>query len=110
MKLSFTLRDMLFRLHGLVQHECKTVHRLQVVGVLNTGLSFQMMRMINPAGYVTVLQRVKRLEVPDSITGIRKIFVLLVVVAQMKVCVCGLLLSVLADSGDSKSLSTAWKW
>lgn len=37
-KLAKALRDMLFRLHGLVDHNEAIVKRLQVVGVFNAGM------------------------------------------------------------------------
>lgn len=38
-KLTKALRDMLFRLHELVDHDNSIVKKLQVVGVLNAGTS-----------------------------------------------------------------------
>lgn len=39
LKLAKALRDMLFRLHELVDHDAAIVKRLQVVGVFNAGMS-----------------------------------------------------------------------
>ncbi|KAA8897473.1 hypothetical protein FN846DRAFT_963666 [Sphaerosporella brunnea] len=85
LKLAKALRDMLFRLHELADHDKAIVKKLQVVGIFNAGLSFQLIRMSNPKGYVSVLQREKRQEVPKSVSDLQKLFPLLKCVAQMKV-------------------------
>ena len=96
---------MLGRLDALVEHDASIVKKLQVVGIFNAGasldgiptrvraglllthpgLSFQLVRMSSPLGYVSVLQREKRQEVPKTVGDFGKLLHLLKCVAQMKV-------------------------
>lgn len=104
-KLVKALRDMLFRLHELVDHDSAIVKKLQVVGVLNagmcpepkpenllftnsylnTGLALQVTHMNNPNGYVSLLQREKLQHVPTGVQDLMKLLTLLKNVSQMKV-------------------------
>ncbi|KAH0614004.1 uncharacterized protein H6S33_005890 [Morchella sextelata] len=83
-KLAKALRDMLFRLHGLVDHDEAVVKKLQVVGVFNAGLSFQLIRMSHPKGFVCLLNAEKMQQVPNSVQELVKLFKVLMNVALMK--------------------------
>lgn len=84
-KLAKALRDMLFRLHELVDNDETIVKKLQVVGVTNAGLSFQYVRMSHPNGYVCLLQREKLQQVPKVVQGVVDLLHLLMNVVQVKV-------------------------
>lgn len=103
-KLTKALRDMLFRLHELVDHDKSIVKKLQVVGVLNAGtsrtqpglvlfinsdsnpgLALQITHMNHPNGYVCLLQREKLQHVPTNVQNLMKLLQLLKRVSQMKV-------------------------
>lgn len=105
-KLTKALRDMLFRLHELVDHDNSIVKKLQVVGVLNAGtsrtqpelalsinsdlspgLALQIIHMNHPNGYVCLLQREKLQHVPTSVQDLMKLLHLLKRVSQMKVSI-----------------------
>ncbi|RUS32611.1 hypothetical protein BC938DRAFT_474912 [Jimgerdemannia flammicorona] len=82
LKLAKALRDMFFRLNQLVDNHVKK--ELQVVGLVNSGLKCQVVRMNNPRGYVCLLKREELHEVPVDIEQLSNLFRLLKSVWQMK--------------------------
>lgn len=86
-KLTKVLRDMLYRLHELVDHNPAIVASLQVIGVINAGYSLQLIRMHNPKGHICILRREERQEIPANLSGFNNLCLLLMTILQMKVCV-----------------------
>jgi hypothetical protein len=98
-KLAKALHDMLFRLHQVVDHKDASVKKLQVVGLVNSGLKCQVMRMNHPNGYVCLLKRSKLQEVPITVERLPDLFKLLSSVWQMKKMIrdCAAIVSSLYD-------------
>lgn len=81
-KLAKALRDMLHRL-------CQAAHKskrgmVQVVGFITAGLVLESFRLCNPQGYVCVLKRQSRQQVPTSVKHLKILLSLLISVVQMK--------------------------
>lgn len=58
--------------------------KLQVVGLVNSGLKCQVLRMSHPDGYVCLLERNELHEVPTVVENLRDLFKLLKSIWQMK--------------------------
>ncbi|RUP52351.1 hypothetical protein BC936DRAFT_145877 [Jimgerdemannia flammicorona] len=85
LKLVKTLHNMLFCLEVLVDHQDSLVKKLQVVGLVNSGLKCQVLQMSHPDGYVCLLERDELREVPIIVENLRDLFKLLKSIWQMKV-------------------------
>ncbi|KAG0124167.1 hypothetical protein HOY82DRAFT_494394 [Tuber indicum] len=84
-KLAKALRDMLFRLHGLVNGDEGAKRRVQVVGVCAAGLALQYIRLGYPGvGHVCLLTREELFQVPKSVGGLAELLKMLMAVAQLK--------------------------
>lgn len=83
-KLIRALRDMLGRLHRLVDGDVEVVGKLQVVGIVTAGLALQLCRLFNPHGYVCLLKREKVHQVPSSVDKLQDLLLLLAYVVKIK--------------------------
>lgn len=83
-KLVRALRDMLDRLHQIVEHEPTLVKKLQVVGFITAGRALMMLRLCHPKGYICVLKNERLLEVPSKVPQLKQLLLLLASVVQMK--------------------------
>lgn len=85
-KLAKALRDMLFRLHELVNGDAGITRRVQVVGVCTAGLALQYVRLGYPGvGYVCLLKREGLVQVPKGVGGgLAELLRVLMTVAQLK--------------------------
>ncbi|RUP43833.1 hypothetical protein BC936DRAFT_136677, partial [Jimgerdemannia flammicorona] len=84
LKLGKTMHDMLVCLNQLVKFDAKKVRRLQVVGLLHSGLKLQVCRMTNPKGYVSLLVRDELHEVPLNVEELKSLIMLLASVWKAK--------------------------
>lgn len=90
LKLAKVLRDMLRRLHELVDNEeDPTGENIEVPGILTMGLQLQVLRVLRPRGsrYVCLLTREKPENVPSDVAHLSDLLHLLVRVLSAKVCV-----------------------
>jgi hypothetical protein len=85
-KLVKALRDMFDRQHELVDHDPILVNQLQLVGFVTGGLVLCISRLCHPNGYVCVLQREGRQEVPTEVKQLKQLLLLVTKVVQVKVC------------------------
>ncbi|KAL0639095.1 hypothetical protein Q9L58_001778 [Maublancomyces gigas] len=83
-KVAKALHDMMSHLAEYVNYKEDTVRKLQLVGLINSGLKAQLIRMNCPKGHVCILTRSTPQEVPTSIKGFRALFHLMTTVWQMK--------------------------
>ncbi|RUS27714.1 hypothetical protein BC938DRAFT_482838 [Jimgerdemannia flammicorona] len=84
LKLGKAMRDMLVCLSWLVRFNEKKVRRLQVVGLLHSGLILQVCRMTNPKGYVSLLSKDELYEVPVKVDELESFVMLLASVWRAK--------------------------
>jgi hypothetical protein len=80
------LRDMLCRLHDVVDHNREITSKLEVVGINTAGPHVQMCRMSHRKGYVCLLKREASHRFPTSISQLEQLFLLLAHAIQIKVC------------------------
>ncbi|KAG0643436.1 hypothetical protein HOY80DRAFT_945688 [Tuber brumale] len=85
-KLVKALRDMLPRLHELVNGDAEITRRVQVVGVCTAGLALQYVRLGHPGiGHVCLLKREGLVQVPKGVGGgLAELLKVLMTVAQLK--------------------------
>ncbi|TGZ81551.1 hypothetical protein EX30DRAFT_248707 [Ascodesmis nigricans] len=84
-KLRIALRDMIMRLHDAVGDDHGAVKKMQTVGVLNAGLTFQMVRCWGRnRGGVVLVKSERREELPRVVGELRKVWSLMRTVIQMK--------------------------
>ncbi|RUS27561.1 hypothetical protein BC938DRAFT_483065 [Jimgerdemannia flammicorona] len=84
LKLAKALHDMLVRLELLVDNRESLVKKLQIVGLVNSGLKCQVLRMNHPNGYVSLIKRDQLYEVPTIIEHLPDLFKLLNSIWRMK--------------------------
>ncbi|CAG8467279.1 22430_t:CDS:2, partial [Racocetra persica] len=77
LKLGKTIHDMLVCLARKVKFDDKKLRKLQVVGLLHSGLMLQTVRMSNPKGFISLLKREELYEVPTSVSRLRDLIMLL---------------------------------
>lgn len=97
-KLGKALRDMFDRQHDLVEHNPALVKHLQLVGFITGGLVLSISRLCHPDGYVCVLKREGRQEVPAEVTHLKHLLLLLTRVVQVKKVIKGCI-----DAVESRS-------
>ncbi|KAA8894156.1 hypothetical protein FN846DRAFT_895348 [Sphaerosporella brunnea] len=105
-KLAKALRDMLHRL-------CQAAHKskrgkVQVVGFITAGLVLESFRLCNPQGYVCVLKRQSRQQVPTSVKHLKILLSLLISVVQMKQIVAQCVDAVRSHSHAAATSEEEW--
>ncbi|KAG0127779.1 hypothetical protein HOY82DRAFT_624385 [Tuber indicum] len=84
-ELAKALRNMLRRLHRLVNGDMSIARRVQVVGVCTVGLALQFIRLRQPGiGRVCWLAREELVQVPKDVRELPELFKVFMMVAQLK--------------------------
>ncbi|KAG0634433.1 hypothetical protein HOY80DRAFT_527915 [Tuber brumale] len=84
-KLAKALRDMLYRLHKLVNGDVSIARQVQVVGIRTAGLALQFLRLGHPGiGYVCLLTREQLVQVPKDVGELPELFGVFMMVARLK--------------------------